>query len=173
MSELGSRRHPIFIWVSFPRGRGKFWTLEYSTRSELPDEDFPFLLSTGRVLYHWHGGTLSRNSKLDEIWPEATLEIHPQDAAELGLSTGDWAAVRSRRGEINLRVLLSERSPQGVVFIPFHFVEAAANILTLDRVDPQEVKMLKLKSLITILVLRVLELNLSTKAIYLTYIPQM
>ncbi|MEW6567616.1 MAG: molybdopterin dinucleotide binding domain-containing protein [Chloroflexota bacterium] len=87
------------------------------------------------MLYHWHGGTLSRRSKLDEIWPEATVEIHPADADRLGLETGDWAEVASRRGAIQLRVMITGRSPQGVVFIPFHFVEAAANVLTLDRVD--------------------------------------
>jgi len=62
---------PFLFAESFPRGRGKFWSLEFGSESELPDQEFPFVLSTGRVLYHWHGGTLSRNSKLDEIWPEA------------------------------------------------------------------------------------------------------
>src|SRR3989304_1719155 len=74
---------PFLFPESFPRGRGKFWSLEFGSESELPDQEFPFVLSTGRVLYHWHGGTLSRNSKLDEIWPEAPVEIHPGDAERL------------------------------------------------------------------------------------------
>jgi formate dehydrogenase alpha subunit len=126
---------PYLFSESFPRGRGKFWPLDYGTRSELPDDEYPFILSTGRVLYHWHGGTLSRHSTLDRIWPEATVEIHPADALELGLKTGDWVEVSSRRGAITLRALVSARSPRGLVFIPFHFAEAAANLLTLDRVD--------------------------------------
>jgi len=126
---------PYLFEESFPRGRGKFWPLEYGTESELPDEEYPFILSTGRVLYHWHGGTLSRHSTLDRIWPEATVEIHPEDAAQLDIETGDWIEVASRRGAIVLRALVSARSPRGLVFIPFHFVEAAANVLTLDRVD--------------------------------------
>ncbi|MDF1499408.1 MAG: formate dehydrogenase subunit alpha [Anaerolineales bacterium] len=126
---------PYLFAESFPRGRGKFWSLEYGTDSELPDDEFPFLLSTGRVLYHWHGGTMTRRSKLDEAWPEAMVEIHPADALTHDLSTGDWVEVASRRGAIKLRAMVTGRSPEGVVFIPFHFVEAAANILTDDRTD--------------------------------------
>jgi formate dehydrogenase alpha subunit len=128
---------PYLFEESFPRGRGRFWTLEFGTESELPDAGYPFLLSTGRVLYHWHGGTLSRRSKLDEIWPEATAEVHPEDAAHLGLKTGSWVEVASRRGAVRMRVMVTGRSPQGVVFVPFHFVEAAANVLTNDRLDPK------------------------------------
>jgi len=128
---------PYLFAESFPSGKGKFYALEYGTQSEMPDEEFPFILSTGRVLYHWHGGTMSRNSKLDEIWPEATAEMHPLDAERLGLQTGDWAEVSSRRGAIQLRVMVTGRSPEGMVFLPFHFIEAAANLLTLNRVDPR------------------------------------
>jgi formate dehydrogenase alpha subunit len=128
---------PYLFAEEFPRGRGQFVSIDFGTRSELPDSEFPFVLSTGRVLYHWHGGTLSRRSAIDEIWPEATVEISPADAARLGLATGDWVEVASRRGAIRLRALVSERSPEGTVFIPFHFVEAAANILTLNKVDPR------------------------------------
>jgi formate dehydrogenase alpha subunit len=128
---------PFLFAEEFPRGRGQFVALDYGTKSELPDAEFPFLLSTGRVLYHWHGGTLSRRSSLDEMWPEATVEISPADAGRLGVATGDWVEVASRRGAIRLRALVSGRSPEGTVFIPFHFVEAAANLLTLNRVDPR------------------------------------
>ncbi|MFQ5614625.1 MAG: molybdopterin oxidoreductase family protein, partial [Anaerolineae bacterium] len=126
---------PYLFSDEFPRGRGKFWAVEYGTESELPDDDYPFILSTGRVLYHWHGGTLTRASALDKIWPECTVEIHPNDAAQLGLETGDWVDVASRRGSITARLLVTGRSPEGTVFIPFHFAEAAANILTNDLLD--------------------------------------
>lgn len=128
---------PYLFEKEFPRGPGKFWVLEYGTISELPDPEYPFTLSTGRVLYHWHGGTMTRRSRLDDIWPEATVEMHPTDAERLGLATGDWAAVSSRRGSITLRVLVTGRSPEGVLFIPFHFAEAAANELTDNRIDPR------------------------------------
>lgn len=128
---------PYLFEDTFPRGRGKFWEIEYSQDSELPDADYPFILSTGRVLYHWHGSGMTRKASLDVIWPEATVEIHPNDARRLDLQTGDWVTVTSRRGEITLRVLVTGRSPEGVVFIPFHFAEAAANVLTNNLVDPR------------------------------------
>jgi predicted molibdopterin-dependent oxidoreductase YjgC len=135
-----SKEHPGTPYLfseTFPRGRGKFWSLDYDTDSELPDDEYPYVLSTGRVLYHWHGGTLTRHSKIDEIWPEATVEIHPQDAQSLGVESGDWVALTSRRGEVQVRVLVTGRSPQGLVFLPFHFVEAAANLLTNNKTDPR------------------------------------
>ena len=128
---------PFLFADDFPSGRGKFWTVGTGTESELPDADYPFVLSTGRVLYHWHGGTMTRVSALDEAWPECTVELHPKDAAQLGLATGDWADVASRRGSITARVLVTGRSPKGMVFIPFHFAEAAANVLTDNRIDPR------------------------------------
>jgi predicted molibdopterin-dependent oxidoreductase YjgC len=112
---------PYLFAESFPRGRGKFWPVSYGTESELPDDGYPFILSTGRLLYHWHGGTLSRASTLDDIWPECTVEMHPNDVARLGLETGDWVDVGSRRGAITARLLVTGRSPEGTVFIPFHF----------------------------------------------------
>ncbi len=121
----------------FPRGRGKFWSVEYGTTSELPDETYPLILSTGRVLYHWHGGTMTRTSALDAAWPECTVEMHSRDAAQLELTSGAWVDVSSRRGTITARLLVTDRSPKGVIFIPFHFAEAAANILTDNRLDPR------------------------------------
>jgi formate dehydrogenase alpha subunit len=126
---------PFLFAEAFPRGRGKFWEVAYGTNSELPDDQYPYNLSTGRVLYHWSGSTMTGRSRLEDIYPEAVCEIHPDDAADLDLQTGDWVNVSSRRGTITLRVLVTGRSPQRTVFVPFHFAEAAANLLTLDRID--------------------------------------
>jgi len=128
---------PYLFTESFPRGKGKLTPLEYRPSAELPDKEYPYILSTGRVLYHWHGGTMTRRSKLDDIYPEALVEIHPEDALNIKVASDDWVKLRSRRGEIEVKVLVTERSPQGLVFLPFHFAEAAANILTLDARDPQ------------------------------------
>ena len=133
--EPGHPGSPYLFSEDFPRGRGVFWSVSYGTESELPDDEHPFILNTGRLLYHWHGGTLSRTSALNDIWPECTVEMHPNDAARLGLDMGDWVDVSSRRGTITARLLVTARSPEGVVFIPFHFVEAAANVLTDLRLD--------------------------------------
>ncbi|GAB4147973.1 MAG: hypothetical protein Fur0021_07310 [Candidatus Promineifilaceae bacterium] len=126
---------PFLFSDEFPRGRGKFWEVTYGTESELPDAEYPFNLSTGRVLYHWHGSTMTGRSRLEEIYPEAVCEMSPEDAAAAGMKTGDWVKVSSRRGAIKTRLLVTERSPRGTIFIPFHFAEAAANLLTLDRID--------------------------------------
>jgi formate dehydrogenase alpha subunit len=128
---------PTLFAESFPSGRGRLTPISYRPGAELPDDEYPFVLSTGRVLYHWHGGTMTRRSKLDDIYPEPTVEIHPEDASRIGISEEDWVRVRSRRGQIEVKALITERSPQGLVFIPFHFAEAAANELTLDVRDPQ------------------------------------
>ncbi len=128
---------PYLFEDSFPRGKGKFWSLEYGTDSELPDDDYPYHLTTGRVLFHWHGGTMTRNSRLDDAFPEPVIEMHPDDAHELQMVSGDWAEVTSRRGSVVCRVLVTGRSPVGTIFLPFHFVEAAANLLTLDKIDPR------------------------------------
>jgi formate dehydrogenase alpha subunit len=126
---------PFLFADEFPRGKGKFWEVQYGTASELPDDEYPYNLSTGRVLYHWSGSTMTGRSRLEDVYPEAVCEIHPDDAAELGLETGDWINISSRRGTITLRVLVTGRSPRKTVFVPFHFAEAAANLLTLDRID--------------------------------------
>lgn len=128
---------PYLFADTFPSGRGKLTPLNYRPSQELPDEEYPLQLSTGRVLYHWHGGTMTRRSKLDEIYPDPTVEVHPQDAKPLNIRAGDWIKVRSRRGEISVKTLITKRSRPGMVFIPMHFAEAAANELTLDARDPQ------------------------------------
>jgi formate dehydrogenase alpha subunit len=128
---------PTLFTESFPRGRGKFHALDYVPVMETVDDEYPFILTTGRVLEHWHGGTMTRNSVLDEAYPEARVEMHPADAEIHGIRNGDPVMVQSRRGEVILRVTVTEKTSVGVVFIPFHFAEAAANLLTNDSLDPQ------------------------------------
>ena len=128
---------PTLFTESFPRGRGKFHPLDYVPVREEPDDEYPFILTTGRLLEHWHGGTMTRNSALNEIYPEARVEMHPADAEIHGIRNGDPVKVQSRRGEIILRATITEKTSIGVVFIPWHFAEAAANLLTNDALDPQ------------------------------------
>jgi predicted molibdopterin-dependent oxidoreductase YjgC len=127
---------PYLFAETFPSGKGKFHPLEYVPSVEMPDDEYPFILTTGRLLEHWHGGTLTRHSKLDELYPEARIEINPADAARLKIEDGQTVRVSSRRGSIVLRAWVTERATPGVVFIPMHFAEAAANLLTLDTLDP-------------------------------------
>jgi len=128
---------PYLFSESFPRGRGKFHPLDFVPVVEQPDDEYPFILTTGRVLEHWHGGTMTRHSQLNALYPEALAQIHPVDAEMLGILDQQPVRLVTRRGEIVLRAEVSEKTSAGVVFIPFHFVEAAANLLTIDALDPE------------------------------------
>ncbi|MEK7326360.1 MAG: formate dehydrogenase subunit alpha, partial [Chloroflexota bacterium] len=127
---------PTLFIDTFPSGRGKFFPLEHVPTAEPPDDEYPFILTTGRLLEHWHGGTMTRHSELDALYPEPFVDVHEVDAARLSLKTGDTVRVSSRRGEVVLRVKVSPKTSPGVVFIPMHFAEAAANLLTIDALDP-------------------------------------
>ena len=135
-----SRDHPGTPYLhkdSFARGKGKFMPAVYIPPDELPDQEYTYLLSTGRVYWHWHTGTMTRRtSTLDREVPEAYVEVNPNDAEMLGISEGEIATVSSRRGAIEIAVKITERVKKGTVFIPFHFREAAANVLTNPAVDP-------------------------------------
>jgi formate dehydrogenase alpha subunit len=121
----------------FTRGKGKFFAVEFKEAAELPDEEYPLIFTTGRVLYHFHTGTVTRRSKgLSEIYPEALVEISPKDARELAIEDGEMIEVVSRRGKIKAKAQVTEKSNQGVVFMSFHFHEAAANLLTNVALDP-------------------------------------
>jgi formate dehydrogenase major subunit len=110
---------------------------EWMPAKELPSDEYPMILSTGRLLPHWHTGSMTRRSyALDAISPRPEVYIHPDDAAELDLADGEMARVTSRRGTIVLATRLSHREGRGSCFIPFHFREAAANLLTIDEIDP-------------------------------------
>ena len=120
-----------------PSRRGRFVPCAFAPAKELPDEEYPFILNTGRLLEHWHTGTMTRRAAaLDALQPTPFVEIHPADLANLGVADGAMVTVRSRRGAIRLAAKASERMEPGGVFIPFHFREAAANVLTIDELDP-------------------------------------
>ena len=118
-------------------GRAHLVPAEWLPADELPDETYPLILTTGRVLQHWHTGSMTRRSfALDSIAPEAEVKIHPADARRLGIEQGAYVHVISRRGRVRIKANLTDRESEGACFIPFHFREAAANLLTNDALDP-------------------------------------
>jgi formate dehydrogenase major subunit len=118
-------------------GKAHLVPAEWLPAKELPNDEYPFVLNTGRLLEHWHTGSMTRRSyALDAIEPEANVFLNPGDAADMGVAEGDFVRVASRRGSIELRAKLSHRDTPGTCFIPFHFREAAANLLTIDEIDP-------------------------------------
>lgn len=129
---------PILHIGQFTRGRGKFHAVDYLPAKELPDEEYPMLLTTGRVLYHWHGGEMTRRAEgLLAVYPEALVEINPEDAARLGLNGQRTVRVTSRRGELVAEALITERVSPGLIFANFHFPGAQnANNLTIAALDP-------------------------------------
>jgi formate dehydrogenase major subunit/formate dehydrogenase alpha subunit len=135
---------PILHTKGFARGKGRFMPIDFIPPAERPDDNYPMILSTGRVLYHWHGGEMSRRSKgLLEIYSQALIEINPDDARSLGILTNGSASaegkrvrVTSRRGVIESQAWVTDRVPPGMVYANFHFPEASANELTLAELDP-------------------------------------
>jgi formate dehydrogenase major subunit len=118
-------------------GKAHLVPAEWMPARELPSDEYPFVLNTGRLLEHWHTGSMTRRSfALDAISPRAIVFVHPEDAAELGVGEGDMLRVTSRRGSIEIETRISHRETRGSCFIPFHFREAAANVLTIDEIDP-------------------------------------
>ncbi|MDZ4675356.1 MAG: molybdopterin-dependent oxidoreductase [Gemmatimonadota bacterium] len=120
-----------------PDGRALMVPVEYLPPGELPDEAYPFFLNTGRQMYHWHTGTMTRRSEgLDSREPLPIVEMHPADAARLQVEDREMVRVSSRRGEVVLGVRVSNRQARGQLFIPMHYREAAANLLTSTHLDP-------------------------------------
>lgn len=134
------REHPGTKYLHrerFTRGKGLFHSVEYQSPAEMPDEEYPFILSTGRILFHYHGASMSRRSEgLSEISTEAVAEINPSDAKRLMIEDGSFIRVSSRRGKVELKAKVTGRSPAGVVFITFHFSEVAVNTLMHLTLDP-------------------------------------
>jgi predicted molibdopterin-dependent oxidoreductase YjgC len=128
---------PILHKDKFSRGKGKFHVTPYAPPPELPDETYPFLLTTGRVLYHYHTVMTRRSKGLSEIYPEGVVELNADDARRLGIRPDNGLVeVTSRRGRVRAKAKIAENLPPGVVFMTFHFREAAVNLLTLDVLDP-------------------------------------
>ena len=126
-------------------GRATFVPVEYTDPVELPDDDYPFVMNTGRQLYHWHTGTMTRRaSGLDAREPTPIVEIHPADAKDIGVREGELVRLTSRRNSMVSAARITERVARGQVFVPFHFREAAANLLTNPVLDPYA-KMAELK----------------------------
>ncbi len=147
LEELGSLQwpcptvdHPGTPYLhkgKFSRGLGKFFALEFKEANELPNDEYPFMLTTGRLMFHFHTGSMTRRSKkLDSEVPEAYVEINVKDAEKIGLNGHKRVRVTSRRGQIELAVRKTDDIKRGIVFIPFHFAEAAANTLTNSAIDP-------------------------------------
>ena len=129
---------PILHTRQFTRGKGLFMSIEHLPPAEQPDDDYPMVLSTGRVLYHWHGGEMTRRAAgLMAACPEAQVELNPDDAEQLGLNGNRRVQLTSRRGSIQAQAWITDRVPPGMVFANFHFPEASANVLTNPALDPE------------------------------------
>jgi formate dehydrogenase major subunit len=128
---------PILHREQFTRGKGLFHAIDYIEPAEMIDDEYPLYLTTGRLLYQYHTGTMSmRTAGLNEIAPEAFVEISPQDARKFELEEGALVTIASRRGDIQARIKISRKAVAGTVFIPFHYAAAAANRLTHAALDP-------------------------------------
>lgn len=121
----------------FSRGLGLFTAIEFIPPSELPDKEYPFLLSTGRVLYHYHTGTMTTRAQgLSERYPESLVEVNPVDADKLGIVEGATVKVTSRRGAVEAKASITKKSAPGTIFMNFHFAGTAVNLLTNPALDP-------------------------------------
>ncbi len=121
----------------FSRGLGLFSAIEYIAPAELPDQDYPFLMTTGRVLYHYHTGTMTRRAKgPSERCPASLVEINPVDADKLNIADGQDVLVASRRGEVKAKAQITEKSAPGTIFMNFHFTDTPVNLLTNPALDP-------------------------------------
>jgi formate dehydrogenase major subunit/formate dehydrogenase alpha subunit len=129
---------PILHAGQFTRGRGRFHAIDHLPAKELPDEAYPMMLTTGRVLYHWHGGEMTRRAKgLLAVYPESLVEISAEDAARIGLNGNRTVRVRSRRGEMVARAIITDRVASGLVFGNFHFPGVQnVNNVTSAALDP-------------------------------------
>jgi formate dehydrogenase alpha subunit len=129
---------PILHVDQFSRGLGRFVPAEHVPPAELPDDEYPLMLTTGRVIYHWHGAEMTRRARgLSAVYPEALIEINPKDAQRAEISPGELVRVASRRGEIVAKAQVTSRVGAGLIFATFHFPESAANFLTNPALDPQ------------------------------------
>lgn len=128
---------PYLFKDGFPRGKAKFMAVNFRPSEELPDDTYPLVLTTGRHLFQYHTGTMTRKTPgIETIASQPYAEINPEDAQKLNIKDGQKVVVSSRRGSIELFARVTDRTLKGLVFIPFHYKEAAANVLTNTTVDP-------------------------------------
>jgi formate dehydrogenase major subunit len=128
---------PILHTQQFTRGKGLFHILEWTAPAEQVDDEYPLYLTTGRVIYQYHTGTMTMKSEgLNQQAPESFVEISSMDARRFGVADGETIAIASRRGKINVKIQVSRKAVPGTVFIPFHYAQAAANKLTNAALDP-------------------------------------
>ena len=128
---------PVLHSAQFTRGKGMFHAIDWQPPAETADDEYPLYLTTGRVLYQYHTGSMTMRSEgLMDRAPESFVEISPRDAAALGIEDGGRVNIASRRGTINALVKVSNQAVDGTVFIPFHYAQAAANKLTNAALDP-------------------------------------
>jgi formate dehydrogenase alpha subunit len=121
--------------ASFTRGKGLFQGIEHVPPAEMPDDEYPMLLSTGRILFHYNV-TTPYSADISSIWNEEYAEVNPDDASRLKIVTGDQVKVTSRRGEVTTKVEVTDRVPPGVIWMSFHYTATPTNVLTSDAVDP-------------------------------------
>lgn len=128
---------PILHGEKFTRGKGLFSPVEYTPPAELTDGDYPLVLTTGRNLYHYHSGSMTRHSEaIETLSPEELAQINYEDAERLGIKNGDLVKVSSRRGEVEVKANVTEIVPAGVIFMTFHYHEVPVNMLTNNQIDP-------------------------------------
>lgn len=128
---------PILHTKQFTRGKGKFMPIDHVPPAERPDDEYPMVMSTGRVLYHWHGGQMTRRAEgIMQVYGEALVELNPDDAEKLGVNGRNILRITSRRGSIEAQAWVTDRVPPGMVYANFHFPEASANELTHASLDP-------------------------------------
>lgn len=128
---------PILHTKGFARGKGMFMAIDFIPAPELPDDEYPFILSTGRVLYHWHSGNMTRRAEgIMQVYGQPLVEINPEDAEQLGLNGNKTLRITSRRGVIESTAWVTDRVPPGTIYTNFHFPEASANELTIAELDP-------------------------------------
>jgi formate dehydrogenase major subunit/formate dehydrogenase alpha subunit len=129
---------PLLHVDGFTRGLGRFSPVDHRLSAEQTDEAYPFVLTTGRTYFHWHTGSMTRRTHLlNREEPHSFIELHPDDAATLGVRNRDELLVSSRRGRLKTQARVTEMVIPGVVFMPFHFAEGAANTLTNNVLDPE------------------------------------
>jgi formate dehydrogenase alpha subunit len=126
---------PYLHGQCFTRGKGLFQGIDHIPPAEMPDKDYPFLLSTGRILQHYNV-TTPYSMGIQSIWNEEMAELNPQDAERLGVVSGDKVWVASRRGELTTKVKVTDRVPPGMIWMSFHYTESPTNALTSSAVDP-------------------------------------